>query len=74
MKNLICILLVIFISIAQFAGGQTVSTLAGSTQGFLNGASANAQFNYPNALCVDSNGNVFVADIHNHVIRKISSQ
>lgn len=74
MKNVICVLSVIFISISQFAHGQSVSTLAGSTQGFLNGASAIAQFNYPTALCIDSNGNVFVADIHNHVIRKISSQ
>jgi sugar lactone lactonase YvrE/Tfp pilus assembly protein PilE len=50
-----------------------VSTLAGSgTAGFADGTGAEAQFNYPASVAVDSSGTVYVADINNHRIRKIS--
>jgi hypothetical protein len=50
-----------------------VSTLAGSTnQGFLNGDGRSALFNRETGLCVDTNGNIYVADTGNHCIRKIS--
>ena len=50
----------------------TVSTFAGSTQGYLDAPSLNAQFNNPRGLAFNS-GNLFVADRSNHVIRKITS-
>jgi sugar lactone lactonase YvrE len=53
----------------------TVSTFAGSgTQGFLDGASNVAQFQYlaGNIVC-DTSGNVYVPDRNNHRIRKITS-
>lgn len=50
-----------------------VTTLAGDgTQGYKDGNSTEAEFNYPNALTVDKNGNIYVADANN-VIRKIST-
>ena len=50
-----------------------VSTLAGSTYGFADGAGSVAKFSYPNSIALDPSGNVYVADINNHMIRKIST-
>jgi len=51
-----------------------VTTLAGNgTRGFRNGIGTNATFYYPSGVAVDGSGNVFVADIYNHAIRKITT-
>jgi hypothetical protein len=50
-----------------------VSTYAGiGTQGNTNGAASLAQFRSPNDIIVDGSGNVFVADVENYRIRKIT--
>ena len=49
-----------------------VSTLAGSSSGYMDGALTAAKFNNPSGVAVDSSGNVYVADTNNHRIRKIS--
>lgn len=50
----------------------TVSTLAGSTEGYADGVGAQARFAYPVGVAVDNVGNVYVADHWNHRIRKIT--
>jgi hypothetical protein len=49
----------------------TVSTLAGSTQGFKDGTGTNAQFGAPDDVALDAEGNVYVTD--GYSIRKVTS-
>ena len=52
-----------------------VTTFAGriDVPGSADGAAANARFNYPNGIGIDSSGNVYVGDTNNHSVRKITS-
>jgi sugar lactone lactonase YvrE/tetratricopeptide (TPR) repeat protein len=51
-----------------------VKTLAGlpGTSGCVDGIGGAARFNSPNAVAADRDGNVFVADSDNHVVRRIT--
>lgn len=51
-----------------------VTTLAGAPQviGSDDGPAAQARFSYPTGPVVDAMGNIFVADLENHTIRKLS--
>lgn len=49
-----------------------VSTFAGSTPGYADGKLREAKFYMPSYLNFDENGNIFIADKHNHCIRKIT--
>ena len=50
-----------------------VSTIAGDgTQGFMDGPSEAAQFNFPRGVAIDGAGNIIVADSNNNRIRSIS--
>src|SRR3954467_10005879 len=74
MKRLVTI--VIFGLLANFVRAQDgVSTLAGFpfVIGLTNGLGTNAVFNDPAALACDANGNIYIADSQNHVVRKIDS-
>jgi len=50
-----------------------VSTLAGSgTAGFADGSGNLAQFNSPRPVTLDSSGNIYVGELQNHRIRKVT--
>lgn len=53
--------------------GSGVELFAGKVgvPGFQNGVTTQALFNEPNAMCVDSRGNIYVCDSKNHVVRQI---
>ena len=58
--------------IREISPAGVVTTLAGSTMGFVDGTGAAAEFNHPYGVAVDSSGVVYVADTGNDRIRKIS--
>src|SRR6185503_2287894 len=58
---------------SNYATPYFFTTLAGATSsGIVDGTGNAARFNMPNAVAVDTSGNVYVADTNNHTIRKIT--
>lgn len=57
--------------IRKLANSQ-VTTFAGSTPGYADGKLRDAKFYMPSYLNFDENDNIFIADKHNHCIRKIA--
>ncbi len=52
-----------------------VTTYAGTgSSGFVNGDTSIASFNKPFGICIDPEGNLYLADAYNHCIRKISNE
>lgn len=60
--------------IRKMNGADEVTTLAGQAgvTGVQNGNGTGAFFNNPRAVAVDANGNLYVADTNNNLIRKIN--
>jgi hypothetical protein len=53
--------------------GVTTTFAGNGTLGYLDGTSANAEFYAPAAIAIDASGNLYVADMGNNMIRKITS-
>ncbi len=59
--------------IREISSSGTVTTFAGSgVQGYQDGTLATAQFSHPEEMVFDANGDMYVADGQNYVIRKIT--
>jgi len=56
--------------IRMVKGGQ-VTTIAGSSPGFGDGAASGARFNWPWGIAVDAKGTIYVADSENHRVRVV---
>jgi DNA-binding beta-propeller fold protein YncE len=51
-----------------------VTTFAGGTEGYADGAGTSAAFNTPSGIALDSSSNLYVADTSNNRIRKITRE
>lgn len=60
--------------IRRITAAGAVTTLAGSTQGYTDASALGAKFYNPYGICIDGQGNLFVADRYNYKIRKISGE
>jgi sugar lactone lactonase YvrE len=62
-------------TIRKISSAGVVTTLAGSAgnPGSTEGTGTSARFNYPEGLAVDAAGNVYVADVVNSTVRKVTA-
>jgi hypothetical protein len=69
-------LLAITMMIAATTQAQIITTVAGNGIDSFSGdggAATSASLNYPHGVAVDAEGNIYIADINNHRIRKVNT-
>lgn len=62
-------------TIRQITPSGVVTTLAGTpgSSGYIDATGAAARFYNPNGICINSTGDIYVADTYNQVIRRVTS-
>lgn len=60
------------VKIRKITPDGNVTTVAGSIGGYYDGPAADAQFNNPRSIAVDTSGNMYITDSNNFVVRRIS--
>src|SRR6185437_5501515 len=70
-----CLAFILFSLTCEFAYSQSysVQTISGDSAGYVNGLKSGALFNSPTGITTDNSGNLYVADMNNNRIRKIST-
>jgi len=59
--------------IRKITPAAAVTTYAGNgVQGWNDGPAASAEFYLPHGICLDGNGNVYVSDYGNNIVRRIT--
>ena len=61
------------VKIRKITADGNVPTVAGSSGGYNDGPAAEAQFSGPRSIAIDTNGNMYITDHDNFVVRRISS-
>jgi uncharacterized protein (TIGR03437 family) len=63
-------------NVVRMVSSGMITTIAGNgSSGYSgdNGPATSAQLHYPTGVAVDTSGNVYIADLSNHVVRKVSN-
>jgi hypothetical protein len=60
-------------AIRLMATNAAISTLLGGTLGSADGVGTYAQLFYPQGLCVDTGGNIYITEPNRHSIRKVTT-
>jgi len=74
MKKYLLLISLFSLTVFKTVNSQIVTTFAGTIggPGASDGTGPAARFNYPYGVCADASGNIYVADVNNHKIRKIT--
>ncbi|MDE0292950.1 MAG: hypothetical protein OXI93_02045 [Bryobacterales bacterium] len=72
-KLTLCAALLTAAALAQQQGGYRIDTFAGLPDVWDNGPATEARLDLPSRASVDGEGNLFIADLGNHRIRKVDS-
>jgi sugar lactone lactonase YvrE len=58
--------------VGRINADESISLVAGSKAGYADGTGEQAQFNRPSGIALDREGNLFVADSQNYLVRKVT--
>ena len=57
--------------VIRYIDGDSITTLIGSTQGYMDGENKNVKFNFPGGMLFENDSTILMCDVHNQRIRMI---